>query len=435
MPRRGENIYKRGDGRWEGRYIRGRTPEGRAQYGYVYAATYSACREKRRQRLRELPREITPSNNMTLPEAVELFFAERERKLKESTVSRYRYVVRQYIQPQLGAAPLYTLTEQRVADFYRKLQEQGLSAKSTRDVGVLLRAILRMAAKRGCFCTGLNAELPAYRKRQVEIFTEPEILRLAHHIVNEPDLTGLGVLLTLNSGLRLGELCALRWSDIDLHAGFVRVEREVQRIYEKGCTRLIVQPPKSESSLRRIPLPTDILSLLAAHRPENAGSFCLLTSSGDPLEPRTMQNRYRSLLKRAGVPYRNFHALRHPYVKHTTKIFSLRLMDFQAQAYPDARRKTRGACQLLRVGQSRSPVRPLYNRKRFSCLPPQSKMSWILYAISMRLSGYTSTRSISISASSVVSASASKIALDASFRLSCRACSSCFCFACANTAA
>ena len=135
MARRGENIYKRGDGRWEGRYIRGRTPEGRAQYGYVYAATYSACREKRRQRLRELPREITPSNNMTLPEAVELFFVEREqkRKLKESTVSRYRYVVRQYIQPQLGAAPLYVLTEQRVADFYRKLQEQGLSAKSTRD--------------------------------------------------------------------------------------------------------------------------------------------------------------------------------------------------------------------------------------------------------------------------------------------------------------
>ena len=131
----------------------------------------------------------------------------------------------------------------------------------------------------------------------------------------------------------------------------------------------------------------------------------------------------------------SFHDLRHPYVKHTTKIFSLRLMDFQAQAYPDARRKTRGACQLLRVGQSRSPVRPLCNRKRFSCLPPQSKMSWILYAISMRLSGYTSTRSISSSASSVVSVSASKIALDASLRLSCRACSSCFCFACANTAA
>ena len=315
MSRRGENIYKRGDGRWEGRYIRGRTPEGRAQYGYVYAATYSACREKRRQRLQELPREIMPSNNMTLPEAVELFFTEREQKqkLKESTVSRYRYMVRRYIQPQLGAAPLYTLTEERVAAFYQRLQGQGLSPKSARDAGVLLRAILRTATKRGCFCTGVNAELPVCKKRQVEIFTEPEILRLAHHIVDEPDLTGLGVLLALNSGLRLGELCALRWSDIDLHAGFLRVEREVQRLYEKGCTKLIVQPPKSESSLRRIPLPADILSLLAAHKPKTAGSVCLLTGTAAPLEPRTMQNRYRALLKRAGVPYRNFHALRHTY--------------------------------------------------------------------------------------------------------------------------
>ena len=315
MSRRGENIYKRGDGRWEGRYIRGRTPEGRAQYGYVYAATYSACREKRRQRLQELPREITPSNNMTLPEAVELFFTEREQKqkLKESTVSRYRYMVRRYIQPQLGAAPLYTLTEERVAAFYQRLQGQGLSPKSARDAGVLLRAILRTATKRGCFCTGVNAELPVCKKRQVEIFTEPEILRLAHHIVDEPDLTGLGVLLALNSGLRLGELCALRWSDIDLHAGFLRVEREVQRLYEQGRTRLVVQPPKSESSLRRIPLPVDILSLLAAHKPKNVGSVCLLTGTAAPLEPRTMQNRYRALLKRAGVPYRNFHALRHTY--------------------------------------------------------------------------------------------------------------------------
>ena len=208
---------------------------------------------------------------------------------------------------------MYTLTEERVAAFYQRLQGQSLSPKSARDVGVLLRAILRTAAKRGCFCTGINAELPVCKKRQVEIFTEPEIVRLAHHIVDEPDLTGLGILLALNSGLRLGELCALRWSDIDLHAGFLRVEREVQRLYEKGCTKLIVQPPKSESSLRRIPLPADILSLLAAHKPKTAGSVCLLTGTAAPLEPRTMQNRYRALLKRAGVPYRNFHALRHTY--------------------------------------------------------------------------------------------------------------------------
>ena len=163
--------------------------------------------------------------------------------------------------------------------------------------------------------------------------------------------------------------------------------------------------------------------------------FVFVNDMGTLFKPDYITRHFKELLQRNNLKVIRVHDLRHPYVKHTTKIFSLRLMDFQAQAYPDARRKTRGACQLLRVGQSRSPVRPLCNRKRFSCLPPQSKMSWILYAISMRLSGYTSTRSISSSASSVVSVSASKIALDASFRLSCRACSSCFCFACANTAA
>ncbi len=163
--------------------------------------------------------------------------------------------------------------------------------------------------------------------------------------------------------------------------------------------------------------------------------FVFVNDMGTLFKPDYITRHFKELLQRNNLKVIRVHDLRHPYVKHTTKIFSLRLMDFQAQAYPDARRKTRGACQLLRVGQNRSPVRPLCNRKRFSCLPPQSKMSWILYAISMRLSGYTSTRSINSSASSVVSVSALKIALDASLRLSCRVCSSCFCFACANTAA
>ena len=195
--------------------------------------------------------------------------------------------------------------------------------------------------------------------------------------------------------------------------------------------------------VRIVPIEDDRIAMMLQRMLEKAErGHKLLVPDGVPTDRAIngMQQfilRHRDAICDPTTPDRRitFHGLRHPYVKHTTKIFSLRLMDFQAQAYPDARRKTRGACQLLRVGQSRSPVRPLCNRKRFSCLPPQSKMSWLLYAISMRLSGYTSTRSISSSASSVVSVSASKIALDASFRLSCRACSSCFCFACANTAA
>lgn len=138
---------------------------------------------------------------------------------------------------------------------------------------------------------------------------------------------------------------------------------------------------------------------------------------------------------KAGVPRIRVHDLRHPYVKHTTKIFSLRLKVFQAQPVPDALRKTRGAFLHLREGGNHNPFLRPCNKKLSSWSIPQSKMSLILYAISMRLSGYTSTLSMRRSVSSAVNPSELKTALAASCRLSCRACSSCFCFACANTTA
>ena len=258
---------------------------------------------------------------------------------------------------------------------------------------------------------------------------------------------GPAIVFLLNTGLRGGELLALGQSSIVPFLGRrgIKITHTLSRVKNREAgskkkTKMILTPPKYPNSLRTIPLNKEAefsLSCMMELYDKNRVFPDLILSTQNGVSPtiQNLANTLKKICKRAEIPEYNLHALRHPYVKHTTKIFSLRLMDFQAQAYPDARRKTRGACQLLRVGQSRSPVRPLCNRKRFSCLPPQSKMSWILYAISMRLSGYTSTRSISSSASSVVSVSASKIALDASMRLSCRACSSCFCFACANTAA
>lgn len=278
------------------------------------------------------------------------------------------------------------------------------------------------------------------------------------------------------AGLRIGEVCGLTWQDINLEEQCLTIKRSIR--YDGTKHKNIIGPTKRKK-VRIVDFGDTLTEILKTARKKQLKSrmqygelyhrnfykeaqdknrvyyeyyhldgteeipvdykeisFVCLRPDGCLELPSTLSIACRSVAKRLdGFENFHFHQLRHPYVKHTTKIFSLRLMDFQAQAYPDARRKTRGACQLLRVGQSRSPVRPLCNRKRFSCLPPQSKMSWILYAISMRLSGYTSTRSISSSASSVVSVSASKIALDASMRLSCRACSSCFCFACANTAA
>ena len=251
-------------------------------------------------------------------------------------------------------------------------------------------------------------------------------------------------------GLRRAEVMGLRWEAIDFEAKTLTIRHIVTSTRIDGKKILVeADRAKTKSSLRTLPLVDPIAERLKAVKEQQEYNqkicgncynqeylgYVFVDAMGNLIQPDSVTTGFPQLLKENGLRRIRFHDLRHPYVKHTTKIFSLRLMDFQAQAYPDARRKTRGACQLHRGGQSQSPVRPLCNRERFSCLPPQSKISWILYATSIRLSGYTSTRSISRSASSVVSVSASKITLDASMRLSCRACSSRFCFACANTAA
>ena len=300
-----------------------------------------------------------------------------------------------------------------------------------------------------------RAEHPKAEEIDVRVLTEEEIPKLLDALSDAPPQYSVITQLALLLGARRGEICALRWSDVDFEKGTLSIKRTVQSIPGIG---LVFNAPKTRRGKRCLRIGADCVELLQEYRRyqkvkrfrigsawvrkvtlENGkvvDNDMLFTKwNGEPMDPDIISSWFPKFLEAHDLPSIHFHSLRHPYVKHTTKIFSLRLMDFQAQAYPDARRKTRGACQLHQGGQSRSPVRLLCNRKQLSCLPPQSKMSWILYAISMRLSGYTSTRSISSSASSVVSVSASKIALDASLRLSCRACSSCFCFACANTAA
>ena len=288
------------------------------------------------------------------------------------------------------------------------------------------------------------------RPKQVEHIGKFYTLSEVEHLLScvKGDGAEFPVLMAAFYGLRRSEIMGLKWDSIDFDANTITIAHVVVEVSIDGKDTIVAKDrPKNKKSYRTLPLVPEYRRLLLQmkkHQEEyrklcgncyHGSGYIYVNDLGEPIRPNYVSQHFKLVLKNNNLREITFHELRHPYVKHTTKIFSLRLMDFQAQAYPDARRKTRGACQLLRGGQSRSPVRPLCNRKRFSCLPPQAKMSWILYAISMRLSGYTSTRSISSSASSVVSASASKIALDASFRLSCRACSSCFCFACANTAA
>lgn len=314
MPRRGENIYKRKDGRWEGRYIRGRTPAGKAEYGYVYAKSYSACREKRRKMEEAIPQKPILTGEMSVAQAVAFFLPDRCGELKASTIGRYEYMANHYIIPDLGSILLRDLTAEKLSAFFRRLQDRGLSCKTVRDIGVLLKTIFKVVKKKcHCDCPGRDVELPAYHGKKIEVFSDHEIALLAQKILEAPDITGLCILLVLNTGLRLGEICALRKSDIDYRSDFLRIERSAARVRDASGTHLVVQSPKSSSSVRLVAIPDDMLKLLKTTTQHIRRDSYLLTSRDTPMEPRTLQYRYRKLLERCGIRYRNFHALRHTY--------------------------------------------------------------------------------------------------------------------------
>ena len=255
------------------------------------------------------------TSSLTLDQAAERFLADKQDKLKQSTLARYAYMLEHYILPALGVVLVCQLTANQISDFLLRLQKGGLSGKSARDVGVLLKSILRYSAKKlDCTSPGLAVELPAYRRKQIDIFYPDEIQRLAQKIMDKPTTAGIGILLTLNTGLRLGELCALQYKDIDLRNGVIHITKTVQRIRSGDCTCLMVLPPKSDSARRTIPLPGDMAALLKKIIQSHPnGENYLLTGKSAPMEPRTMQYQYRTLLKAAGIPYRNFHVLRHTY--------------------------------------------------------------------------------------------------------------------------
>lgn len=391
------------------------------------------------------------SSDMLFADYMELWLEIIRSSVEKTTFSSYTQMVKGKIAPYFRNTGLTLdgIQAKHIQSFY--LHElKTVSPGTVIHYHANIHKALKYAVKMDLipFNPADKVERPKKQRYIADYYRQEELERLLEASKDHP--YSLLIQMTAFYGLRRSEALGLKWDAIDFERDTITIKHIVTNAKIDGKSEIVcADRAKTKSSLRSLPLVSNIREKLLALREQQKENrrvcgncyskkydgYVFVDAMGNIFNPRSVTANFSKLLEQNGLRHIRFHDLRHPYVKHTTKIFSLRLMDFQAQAYPDARRKTRGACQLLRVGQSRSPVRPLCNRKRFSCLPPQSKMSWILYAISMRLSGYTSTRSISSSASSVVSVSASKIALDASMRLSCRACSSCFCFACANTAA
>ena len=391
------------------------------------------------------------SADMLFADFMELWLGVVRNSIEKTTFSSYTQMVKGKIAPYFRKTgiKLGELQARHIQSFYL-YELKTVSASTVIHEHANIHKALKYAVKMDLipYNPADKVERPKKQKYIADYYRLEELEQLFEATKDHP--YSLLIQITAFYGLRRSEALGLRWDAIDFERNTITIRHIVTNAKIDGKYEIVREDrAKTKSSLRSLPLVDNIREKLLALKEQQKENkricgncynreydgYVFVDVMGNIFNPRNLSSNFSKLLELKGLRHIRFHDLRHPYVKPTTKIFSLRLMDFQAQAYPDARRKTCGACQLLRGGQSQSPVRLLCNRERFSCLPPQAKMSWILYAISMRLSGYTSTRSISSSASSVVRVSASKSALDASLRLSCRACSSCFCFACANTAA
>lgn len=317
MPRRGENIYKRRDGRWEGRYIVGRKPDGRAIYRSVYGASYHSVRQKLAHCQEENRKRLLRGCTMTVKELFARWQAGNS-QLKPTSRERYRALIEQHIQPELGMHRVCDLTEDVLNAFVEKKLKVGrldgkggLSPKTVNDICVLVKSALKLARRKFQYAGTEVFRAPPTKQKPMEVLGEWESRRISAAVLRAPTPSNAAFLLCLETGIRLGEACALRWSDVDFTSGLLHIQRTAYRINYGGRTELVIQTPKTDNSQRTIPLTAKMLSVLRSFR---AGeNDCLFTGSDKPMEPRTLQYRFQKFLKELGISPRNFHILRHSF--------------------------------------------------------------------------------------------------------------------------
>ena len=238
MPRKGENIYKRKDGRWEGRYIRERV-DGKARYGTVYGKSYREVKEKLDAIKKELEeRNLAAAQNAgKVREMGNRWLEEAAVTLKESSINKYKDILSLYIYPELGDAELSEITNQQVTDFMNLLlstggsKQQGLSPATVAEVLSTMNSI-RVYALRNDHRVVFTSDCIDLKREQgdIRVFSLEEEETLLQYLQANLDLTALGILVCLYTGIRVGELCAMSWDDISLSECKMHVCKTMQRV-------------------------------------------------------------------------------------------------------------------------------------------------------------------------------------------------------------
>lgn len=312
MARRGENIYKRKDGRWEGRYKCGFTSDRKAKYRSIYGHSYAEVRAKLAP-LKVAAPAMTTSCQMTVKELVSEWLSAVKLRVKPSTYANYQMKIEKHILPSFGGLRYETLTVQMLHAFIDEKLASGLSPKYISDIIVVFKAMAKYTAKiHGTRNILADVVTPKCVKEEKPLLTPAQQRKLCKYLLSNLNTTSLCVLLSYYTGLRVGEVCGLMWSDIDVDKSLLAVRRTVQRIRTgNGGTQLIIGTPKSRTSQRSIPIPEFIMKILRSFPSKN--DFYILSNSTRVIEPRTLQNRFKSILKKANLPSVTYHSLRHMF--------------------------------------------------------------------------------------------------------------------------
>ena len=328
MPRTGSNIYKRKDGRWEGRYVKSKSPSGKTSYGYVYAKTYREAKQKLIDAVsanRLFPGiELSASHDSFKIVATE-WLSSLQPVVKESTANKYWNLLNLYILPEIGKYSIHEISHEILEKYCNHLLirggrlKQGLSSKTVSDVLSVVRSVLRYAAMKGNRISYDAKSIKIKRhQKEIRILSRYEQEQLCQYLYTNLNPSNIGILLCLFTGLRVGELCALRWEDISLSDQTIHIHKTMQRVQNRDGseqkTRVIVTEPKSVCSIRTIPIPNELLHIISSYRTSGNGvGYFLTNSSSKYLEPRTMQNRFRFALQESCIEPANYHALRHTF--------------------------------------------------------------------------------------------------------------------------
>ena len=305
-------VYQRRDGRWECRISMGKDDKGKRVFRSFYGKSREEAEYKAMVAQGQADEEYAVTE-MTVKELVTEWLHVTASRIKESTAANYTMKAEKHLIPAFGEMKCCLLKAKDIYAFIESKLKEGLSARYLTDIIVLFKSIFRYASReyriRNVF-DGII--LPKKNKPEIAVMNKDQQLRLEEYLREHPSFSGIGINLSLYMGLRIGEVCALQWSDIDLEKRTLTVSKTIQRMQCKTGlqhTKLIITEPKSESSKRTIPIPDCLLSLLRQFK--DNGDVYVVSGKNKPIEPRTMQYRFAKILHNADLPSFHYHSTRH----------------------------------------------------------------------------------------------------------------------------